>query len=118
MTYEEMNNKLDEISEDTDTFNVEPLTANHDKVLPYIGWFWRDVDFDSRITLGDCGKFVGFMESNKWGYPEGEVTEEQDAEIKRQILDICMEPTNEKLQKFYDFLQTCRGADWRGWESG
>jgi len=44
-----------------------------EKVLPYMGWYWRDVDFDNGpITLGlSYGDIqVGFMENNKWGYEE------------------------------------------------
>lgn len=46
------------------------------KRIPYIGWFWRLVDFDRRIVpIGDCGEFVGFMENNKWDYPERTLTD-------------------------------------------
>ena len=38
----------------------------HGKRVPYIGWFWRAVDFANKnIPIGDCGEFVGFMENNE-----------------------------------------------------
>lgn len=48
------------------------LTHNESgKRIPYIGWYWRDVDFAAkRITIADCGDFIGFCENNKWGYDE------------------------------------------------
>lgn len=48
----------------------------HGKRLPYIGWYWRAVDFARKdITVGDCGDFIGFMENNKWDHPERSLTE-------------------------------------------
>ena len=48
------------------------------KRIPYIGWMWRDVDFAGRrIPVGNTGTYKGIMESNKWGYPERLMTEEE-----------------------------------------
>jgi hypothetical protein len=50
----------------------------HGKRLPYIGWYWRSVDFArKRITVGDCGDFIGFMENNKWGHPERDLSPDE-----------------------------------------
>jgi len=49
-----------------------------EKRLPYIGWYWRSVDFAGRsIPVGDCGDFIGFMENNKWDYPERDLTPDE-----------------------------------------
>ncbi len=63
----------------------DPTAANGragGKRVPYIGWFWRSVDFANKeISLGDCGEFIGIMENNKWGYPERLATEEEASKI-------------------------------------
>lgn len=46
------------------------------KRIPYIGWFWRDIDVvGKRVRIGDAGGFVGVMENNMWSYPERAMTE-------------------------------------------
>lgn len=71
------------------------------KCVPYIGWFWRDVDFDApTCSFGimpagtdEIGSpatavpTVGFCENNKWGYEEIEATPEQFANIKRLLIE-------------------------------
>lgn len=89
------------------------------KRVPYIGWFWRAVDFaNKRIPIGDCGEFVGFMENNKWGYPERELTEpEADAVIsivwqamqesdKGGELKEIVRKTRGKLDELWELMQT------------
>ena len=59
-----------------------------DKIIPYIGWYWREVDFEAEsCRLGILPIYknpmissdrndtvsVGFMQSNKWGYETFEV---------------------------------------------
>jgi hypothetical protein len=54
----------------------EEAKYGRDKRVPYIGWFWRYTDFvNKRISIGDCGKFIGVMENNKWDYPSRDMTE-------------------------------------------
>lgn len=54
----------------------------HGKRLPYIGWFWRSVDFaNRRIPIGDCGDFIGFMENNKWGHPARNLTDSEADQV-------------------------------------
>ncbi len=63
----------------------------HGKRVPYIGWYWRSVDFvNGSIPIGDCGEFVGFMENNKWDYPERDLTKEEVAKVI-EMLDRAME---------------------------
>ena len=48
------------------------------KRVPYVGWFWRYVNFvDADFVIGDCVDFVGFMENNKWGYRQRRLTPEE-----------------------------------------
>lgn len=48
------------------------------KRIPYLGWFWRNVNFFSRrIPIGFCHGYVGFMVNNKWDHDEREMSEEE-----------------------------------------
>lgn len=76
-----------------------PYEAFGGKAIPYIGWYWRDVDFDSRVDPHGRYAFgviptganeslkplVGFMESNKWGYDYVFANQEQWDEIRRLV---------------------------------
>jgi hypothetical protein len=59
------------------------LTHNESgKRVPYIGWYWRDVDFAAkRITIADCGDFIGFCENNKWGYDQRDLTDDEADQV-------------------------------------
>ena len=85
------------------------------KVVPYFGWFWRNVDFTRPISLGytnevgfDVPKFVGFMENNKWGYSEFTCTLEQTENIERLLIEAVENPSDETLQSVFDYMQTLR----------
>lgn len=45
----------------------------------YIGWYWRNVDFTGgNIPVGRTEEgIVGFMQNNKWDYPERYLTEKE-----------------------------------------
>jgi hypothetical protein len=108
VTSDELNANLRDIENDeAKPFFVAGL-YHHGKTLPYIGWYWRDVDWDQPLRLGDCGSFIGFMENNKWGYPEWRVTPEQDARIKELARDLASAPTEQKAEAFFLYIQTCR----------
>lgn len=104
---EAINDALGELSGKGDEYSVVGL-EDTGKALPFIGWYWRNVDFDEPITLGDCKMFTGFMENNKWGYPEWAVTPEQHAAINGMVRVLAKEPTQELLQAFFDYIQLCR----------
>ncbi len=55
------------------------------KSVPYIGWYWRTVDFSTRVTIADCKEFVGHCENNKWGYNERDLTDDERAECCRRV---------------------------------
>lgn len=59
--------------------DLREYTHDHrDKTIPYMGWYWRSVDFfNLDIPIGRSGTFVGFMENNKWDHPERRLTEEE-----------------------------------------
>jgi len=77
MTSKELNEKIVAI-ENREDLDFEAFGG---KIIPYIGWFWRDVNFDSEdyyfgiLPIYDNNSFdsndkerLGFMESNKWDY--------------------------------------------------
>lgn len=101
----ELNRALSEIA------GRDDLEVRHGKAIPYIGWYWRCVDFDQPISFGDCGDFVGFMENNKWDYPEFTLTPEQDAEVKAMLRDLAAEPSYPKCRMFWDQVQMYRPTD-------
>lgn len=113
MTSQEINDAISEICDLNEYTWACPPLAGTGKCVPYIGWYWRTVDFDAPITLGDCSTFVGFMENNKWGYDEWTCSPEQSAQIRRQAEEIAANRNDsgklfELLPTFANFLQTCR----------
>lgn len=67
------------------------------KLVPYMGWHWRDCDFYHNswngVSFGFDGKYVGVMQSNEWDYHERKATDE---ELKRMLgyIDAAMEAAN------------------------
>ncbi len=112
-----LNEKIRGICDRGDEFEVKGLEGTG-KAIPYIGWYWRDVDFNDEIILGYCPPvmtfleqnpgFVGFMENNKWGYDQWTITEEQADRLKGLLLVAVAYPTQEKLQAVFDYMQTLR----------
>lgn len=52
------------------------------KFIPYMGWYWRDLDFaNGRYPVGRSGEYIGFMANNKWDYPERELTPEEATQV-------------------------------------
>jgi len=91
----------------------------HGKQLPYIGWYWRHLEFsEGNLPIGDTGDYIGFMANNKWDYPERATTPEEFAHIMEMIDDAMRESeqgglvsdiqqkTNAKLDELWEYLQT------------
>jgi hypothetical protein len=93
---------------------------NHEKLIPYMGWFWRHVTFSNptRIPIGRCDDYIGFMENNKWDYPERYLTEEESRQIISFLdeaiavsqrggeLSQIMSDKKKVLQSLHDYMQT------------
>lgn len=75
---------------DEDEKPQDPTIANgigSGKRVPYIGWYWRSVDWCSKqVPIGDCGEFIGFMENNKWDYPERLLTPKEFDEVMKIVI--------------------------------
>jgi len=106
-----LNRKIEEVEdvERHDLFLVE--LGGTGKVIPYIGESWPDVDFTKPVSFGHCVNFVGFMENNKWGYPEWQLSEEQDNILKALLLDLDLDQDRDtiesNLQELYSHIQSC-----------
>lgn len=94
---------------------------DHGKRVPYVGWYWRHTDFSRRkISIGNCGEFIGIMENNKWGYPERFLTEEEANKVIEIIelakdkseeggsLGEIVKNTNRELEKLWPYFQTLK----------
>lgn len=84
------------------------------KPIFYIGWFWREVDFDAeqcelgiipRGADGNSKQLVGFMENNKWGYPSVYVTGEPWENIKKLIAAAVENPTKETCEAVNEAME-------------
>lgn len=112
MNSAELNAKIQELD------NQEPSSfdafGGSGKPVPYIGWYWRDVDFDRDecwfgvIPAGADGNskpLVGFMENNKWGYgyllAQGETWQNIRALLEKAVRN----PTPETLTALNDAIQ-------------
>ena len=93
------------------------------KAIPYIGWWWREINFDRESCIfgvipGDeedlsgevSGKpLVGFMSRNKWGYDYIHCNGEDWIEIKRllgaAVVNICRETLRAVDDKIQSLLK-------------
>jgi hypothetical protein len=117
MNNKKLNKSIRELC-DEEQYQVRGLETTG-KCIPYIGWYWREVDFAQPFYLGyvlmgadafwgiKCDGFAGFMENNKWGYPERKVTSKQQKEIRKLLEIAVLTPSNNTLQKVFDYIQDC-----------
>jgi len=102
MNSEEMNARINEIDEHGCSDNEIYHSCIGDKVIPYIGWFWRTVNFDNdhcwldvlpvfeyKDGLSECNNSpkVGFMQNNKWDYEAFKIEGEQWKTLRKLIVD-------------------------------
>lgn len=101
-----------------------PYKAFGGKCIPYIGWFWRRVNFDIPFTLGvmppaealdihgvalEPERMVytaGFMENNKWDYFEFEPSAEDCAAVRALLETAVIEPTEANLRAVNEKIQS------------
>ncbi len=105
MTSDELNRAIAELCND-EQYKVRGL-EDTGKCIPYIGWYWRYVDFDDYPYMFGIipGEFKGFMENNKWGYDYAIPTEEQSRHIRALLEKAVQNPSNETLQAVFDAIQ-------------
>lgn len=121
MNSKEMNDKIYELDNNN---NDNPIYESvlGEKLIPYIGWFWREVDFDdypyslgvipdgaikdSLFEKANDRNLVGFMENNKWDYPYINTTIEQSKEIRKLIEVALKDPTKDNFKKVDGVIQS------------
>jgi len=113
MNSTDLNEKIMKLCEDFTNDDHKDITVNgleeSGKVVPFIGWFWRSVDFDKPIRLGYIpGQFVGFMEDNKWDYDEWETTKVQSRIIIERLEALVAFPISKVAQMLFDYIQFCK----------
>lgn len=85
------------------------------KRIPYIGWFYRFMDFNRPLSIGKINDhpdgFVGFMINNKWGYPERTLTKQEQDKVMEQIewafdeyVGLCNDEAKALLEGLWDIL--------------
>lgn len=99
------------VSSDSDT-TFARYYRDSGKPIPYVGWFWRSVDFNHPISLGivpdtPFGELVGFMENNKWDYGWVDLTQEQQATLIAKFSTAVENTCETTLQGLFDFIQSC-----------
>jgi len=108
LTSDGLNEKLTELEARDDLVLIRGL-AEYGKALPYIGWYWRDVDWDRvPYPLADCGPFVGFIVNDKWGYDPIVPTVRECGTIRTLAENVAMSGAEVDAQRLFDYLQTLR----------
>lgn len=110
--------RIEDIMAKNEKWSVKGL-EDTGKCIPYIGWYWRDIDWDApSITLGvlpSCEDpneptegFIGFMKVNKWYYEEFSVTGEVKNKLREMVEHTIIGQSNEKFQVLFDYMQSLR----------
>lgn len=119
----------------TDGLNFEDLSFSQwcldtGKLIPYIGWFWRHVDFTRPLTIGFTktwesvldsypkskiaefiqslemtDSFFGFMENNKWGYWETEINTRDSNIIIKALQKAVYHKHKDNFKAAFDVIQ-------------
>lgn len=115
-----IDSKYNDFLSDKANFSASENKSDHGKRIPYIGWWWRHIQFSNlkQIPIGDCGGFIGFMANNKWDYPERYLTESEALEVISIIDSAMLEnrkggcladiiaATDKELARLWDYLQS------------
>jgi len=107
-TSEELNEQISNM--ETDAHPVKGLEGTG-KSVPYIGWYWRNVDFKEYgyYPLGEIpDMFIGFMVNNKWGYKSWYPMEDQAKEIHRLLINAVLSDETKDFQELFNYIQTCK----------
>lgn len=109
--------EINQILSDLDNKEINDFQGTG-KAIPYIGWFWRNVNFDKPFYIGhiktaatkleDSADWIGFMVNNKWGYDERLVTEGERKTIKEMCVNICKKQDQESCIILCNYLQTLK----------
>lgn len=114
LTSNEMNEMLRQMEWD----KVLPYDAFGGKVVPYIGWFWRDVNFNAPtynfgilpvfdlVLESNADVKLGFMENNKWDYDYHHCSAKDWKEIRRLLEAALLEQSGESFEAVDNKIQS------------
>jgi hypothetical protein len=117
MNSKEINEAICKIDEDGLSKQNIYKSSIGEKIIPYIGWFWRNIDFDAdSVWLGVLPEYksqfekndkvrCGFMENNKWGYEEFEVKGSEWQHLKELIIIALKNQTEDNFRRIDDYMQ-------------
>ncbi len=100
-----LNERIHEICDNPEEYGYECFGG---KTIAYLGWYWRDVDFNSKVTSANFGVSpagIGFMESNNWGYDYAVPTQEDWDEIRDLVVKVVKDPSKEALKELNAKIQ-------------
>ncbi len=105
MTSDELNKAIDECCADKEL--MLSFITHHEKAVPYIGWYWREVNFDTETYRFGVipGEYKGFMENNKWDYGYAETTPEEWTAIKALLVVAVMKRIPEAFDLVWRAIQ-------------
>jgi len=116
VTSDELNEAISAICDDNSLYE-----AFGGKCIPYIGWFWRRVNFDQPdhefgVLLPNTSESdpnpvarVGFMENNKWDYDYVYCPHDKWVEIKELLEAAVMSPSHGSLRAADRAIQALLG---------
>lgn len=116
MDSKELNRRIREICDGASFFGAPEgygYEAFGGKPIAYIGWFWRQVDFDNFDRLFGVlppdeehdYPLIGFMQNNKWDYSYVKASEEQWVRIKELLVEAAENPTRDSLEAVDEAIQ-------------
>jgi hypothetical protein len=110
-------NEINEIIANWEGRDDMPYECFGGKAIPYIGWYWREVDFDddycwfgimppyeNLLERNEVAR-VCFMQNNKWNYPELKISGIDWKNLKNLIEVAVIEPTYDNLKAVDDAMQ-------------
>ena len=85
------------------------------KAFPYVGWYWRSVDFTRPFLLycpthkgSDVPPWKGFMENNKWDYESFEVSQESYEAIVSSLMAAKDNPSKDTIADVFRVVQEAK----------
>lgn len=116
MKSQELNAFMSDHADDDDGIAPPRLLFGTGKVVPYMGWWWRDIDFDApTVPLGRTNEnvssseqLVAFMANNKWYYPERYVPTEL---VRPAVEAFVKDRSTETARDLYDAVRAAWDLD-------
>lgn len=89
-----------DISEVLDLFHEEGIVHEDDKPIPYLGWWWREIE---HAVISYYQRKLWVNAARKWGYPSSSVKSNQ--RLKKDTLDFLKRHLKKKKHPHNDEFQ-------------